>query len=317
MGSALRFAFGRIVALFATMLVASFVVYVGTYLAPGSPMAFLTGGRTLPPAAIEAINRQYHLDQPFFEGYYAWLVGALHGSFGTSIIYHVPVNSLIVGRLGITTALVVYAMLLILVWGVGSGVIAGLKGGTTDTAVGLFNSVGLAIPSFVTAILLIFLFSVTLGWFPVYGPGTGGIDRIWHLTLPALALALTTAAFVSRVTRSAIRSELASEHVDAAIIRGIPFRIVARRHVVRNALIPIVTVAGLTAASLIAGSVIIDQAFALGGLGSYLVTAVTQHDYPVVQGITMLLVLAFIVINTLVDATYPLIDPRIQLGRRK
>ena len=137
---------------------------------------------------------------------------------------------------------------------------------------------------------------------------------LWHLTMPAAALALAGTAYVARLTRTAATEELAREHVDTARSRGIPEPLVVRRHVLRNAMIPITTVSGLTIAGLIAGSVVVENAFALNGLGSYLVSSVEQKDFPVVQAIALLLVAAFVVINTIVDILYAVIDPRIRLS---
>jgi len=157
------------------------------------------------------------------------------------------------------------------------------------------------------------VFTLTLHWFPAIGAGSGFTDRLWHLTMPAVALALAGTAYVARLTRSATNEELGREHVDTARGRGVPEPLIIRRHVLRNALIPITTVAGLTVAGLIAGSVVVENAFALNGLGSYLVTSVEQKDFPVVQAIALLLVAAFVVVNTIVDALYGLIDPRVRV----
>ncbi len=311
-----RFLGGRALSLAGTLLVASVVVFGSLYLAPGSPLAFLTGGRSLSPEAIASITRQYGLDQPLPVRYIDWLGGLLHGDLGQSIVYHQSVGSLLGPRIATTFLLLACATLLIVLLGVGSGFAAGVRGGRVDAAISVLSSVGLAVPAFVAAIVLIAVFAAGLGWFPVLGPGDGLGDRLWHLTLPAVALALSSIAFVSRITRFATREELGSDHVEAALIRGIPRRTVLRRHVARNALVPVSTVVGLTSASLIAGSVVVDQAFALNGLGSSLISAVTDHDYPVVQAITLLMVLAFVLVNTVVDIAYPWIDPRITLGAR-
>ena len=165
-------------------------------------------------------------------------------------------------------------------------------------------------------IVLILVFSVNLGWFPATGEGEGVFGRIAHLTLPAVALGLTSMALVARVTRSSVRDELGREHVQTAVSRGIPFRLVLRRHVLRNAAIPITTIAGLTIASLIALSAIVERAFALNGLGAYLVEAAASKDFAVVQGISLVLVAAFVVTNMVVDLLYALLDPRVKLGSR-
>lgn len=310
----IRVVLGRLVGLVVTLFIASIVVFGGLYAAPGSPLGFLTGGRSLPPATLKAITAQYGLDQPLPERYLHWVGGALHGNFGESITYQQSVSSVLGPRLLTTLLLLALATLIITIVGVGAGVTAGVRGGVVDAVIGLASSLGLAIPAFIAAVLLIGAFAVGLHWFPVFGPGGGGgiTDRLWHLTLPAIALALASGAFVARITRAATREELVSDHVHTALLRGLPRRQVIRRHVVRNALIPITTVVGLTSASLIAGSIIVDQAFSLNGLGSSLVTGVNEHDYPVVQAITMIMVLAFVLINAAVDLTYSFIDPRLR-----
>jgi peptide/nickel transport system permease protein len=204
---------------------------------------------------------------------------------------------------------------LILVVGLLVGIGAGLRPGKVDASMMLAATAAMAVPAFVAAVVLITVFAVDAGWFPVFGSGRGFGDRLWHLTLPAAALALSAVAYVARLSRAAVRRELGSEHVQAAISRGLPRRSVLRRHVVRNAMIPIVTVAGLTVGGLIAGAVVVEQAFQLNGLGSYLVEAVGSKDFPVVQAICLILVAAFVVINTLVDILYSLLDPRIAVGR--
>jgi peptide/nickel transport system permease protein len=305
----------RLGGLVLTLLVSSFVVFSAVYLAPGSPIGFLTGGRSLSPETIRSIEAQYHLNDPFLTRYWDWLTGVLHGDFGKSIIFRQDVGPLISARVETTLLLVLMSAVLIIVVGVSLGAIAALRGGRTDTAILLGGSVGIAVPSFVAAIVLISVFAVNLGWFPVFGAGSGFGDRLYHLVLPAIALALSSTAFVARVTRTTMRAELAREHVETARTRGIPERLVVRRHVFRNALIPITTVGGLTVASLIAGSVVVEQAFGLNGLGQFLIQSVNAKDFAVVQAISLILVVAFVVVNTAVDVTYTLIDPRVATER--
>jgi peptide/nickel transport system permease protein len=311
----LMFAARRLLGLVLTLLVSSFVVFAAVYLAPGSPIGFLTGGRSLSPETIASIKAQYHLNDPFFTRYWDWLTGAIHGDFGKSIIFRQDVGPLISARVETTLLLVVMSAVVIIVVGVTLGAVAALRGGRTDTAILLGGSVGIAVPSFVAAIVLISVFAVNLGWFPVFGAGSGFGDRLYHLVLPAIALALSSTAFVARVTRTTMRAELAREHVETARTRGIPERLVVRRHVFRNALIPITTVGGLTVASLIAGSVVVEQAFGLNGLGQFLIQSVNAKDFAVVQAISLILVVAFVVVNTAVDVTYTLIDPRVATER--
>lgn len=312
----LRFLIRRVTMLVVTLLVASFAIYSAMYLAPGSPIAALTGGRTPSPEAIKVLEQRYHLNDPFFVRYVRWLGGALHGDFGRSIPLRQDVSTLIAQRIGTTIQLVLYASILIVVVGIGLGVLGGLKRGFADTVVIVVTTIGAAVPTFVAAIVLLSVFAVQLGWFPALGTGDGVFDQVKHLTLPAVALAFSAVALVARVTRTSVREELRREHVQTATSRGIPMRLIIRRHVLRNASIPITTVVGLTIASLFAASAIVERAFSLNGIGAYLIQAAASKDMAVVQGITLVIVTVFVVINTLVDVLYAILDPRVSLGDR-
>lgn len=311
-----RFLARRVAMLVATALVSSFVIFSALYLAPGNPIAVLSGGRTLPAASIKILEARYHLNDPFLTQYWLWLRGVLHGDFGISIALRENVSTLIASRVGMTAALVLYASLIILVIGIGLGIAAGLRPGLLDTSTLVFTAVSAAIPSFVAAIVLILLFSTNLGWFPSLGGGVGVWGTIHHLTLPAVALAVSSLGIVARVTRASVREEFGREHVQTAISRGIPYPQLVRRHVLRNAAIPITTVSGITIASLIAVAAVVERAFGLNGLGAYLVAAANSKDFAVVQGISLVLVTAFVLVNLLVDLLYALLDPRVSLGSK-
>lgn len=186
----------------------------------------------------------------------------------------------------------------------------------TDSAIVLGTTVAAAIPSFLAAVLLLSVFSVELGWFPSLGAGSGFVGRIEHLTLPAIALALSGLAIVARVTRVSVREEFESEHVETAFSRGMPGGKVVRRHVLRNAAIPITTVTGITITSLIALAAVVETAFSLQGLGATLVRAASEKDFALVQGVALVLVAAFLIANTAIDLVYGLLDPRVALGSR-
>ena len=287
--------------LVASLLVASFVIFAAMYLAPGNPIAALSGGRPLPPGSVHVLEQRYHLDEPFLAQYWYWLDNALHGNLGISITLQENVSTLIASRIWTTAGLVLYASLIIVVLGIGLGVVSGLRHGRFDTSTLVVTAVSAAIPAFVAAIVLIILFAVKLRWFPALGNGTGFLSDVRHLTLPAIALATASLAIVARVTRAAVRAEGDREHVQTAVSRGIPARWVIRRHILRNASIPITTVTGITVASLIAVAAVVEVAFSLNGLGSYLVQAAQSKDIAVVQGISLVLVTAFVVVNMLVD----------------
>lgn len=301
----------RLLALVGVLVVSSFLVFAAMYAAPGSPENFLVQGRTVTPEVLAAIRKQYSLDDPFFVRYWNWLLAVLQGDFGQSLTNRQEVGDLLANRLPTTLSLVALAAIIIVVLGVGLGIVAGLRDGVVDKVVLLGSTIGFAVPTFFAALLLMSVFSVGLGWFPVFGSGTGFVDRLWHLTLPAFALALPSAAVVARITRTAIREERDSEHSVMAIARGVPARIVQRRHVVRNSMLPVSTIVGVHIAGLIAGSFVVEYAFTLDGLGTLLVTAVQRKDFAVVQAIAIILVAGFGIINLLVDLLYAAIDPRV------
>ncbi len=309
-----RLLVGRLAGLLLTLAASSFLIFSSLYLAPGDPVATLSGGRALPPEAVQALRLQHHLDDPFLTRYLSWLGDLAHGDPGQSLTFSTGVADLIAARAVSTTLLVAMASVLIVGLGVTLGLVAGIRGGLLDTGVLLATVIGQAVPGFVAAIALIWLFAVQLGWFPAIGSGTGLAGRLQHLVLPAVALALAQLAYVARITRAAARDELGREHVETARARGLATSLIARRHVVRNALIPIVTVSGLTVAGLLATTVVVERAFNLDGIGSLLVEAVIRKDFAVVQAVSLLLVTAFVVVNTLVDLLYGVLDPRVRLG---
>ncbi|MFD9368837.1 ABC transporter permease [Streptomyces sp. NPDC060020] len=295
----------------ATLLVTSFLVFSSLFLAPGDPAAFLIKGRSPSPQELAEIRRQYGFDEPFLVRYWNWLEGVLHGDFGRSHLFHQDVSSVIWSRLPASLLLIGVAALMIAVVGIGSGVVGALRRGTrTDRILMLLVTVGAAAPAFVAALLLRSVLGVQLGWFPTIGNGAGVLDRLHHVVLPAAALSVTFVALVTRVTRSAMLDELRREHVEVALSRGTPRRTVIRRHVLRNALGPIVTVSGLLVSGMLVSTAIVETAFGMSGVGSLLVQSVDQLDFQVVQAIVLLVVAAFVVVNALVDLVHPLIDPR-------
>ncbi|MEV6008770.1 ABC transporter permease [Streptomyces sp. NPDC051976] len=306
----------RLLAMAATLLVTSFLVFSSLYLAPGDPVSFLVRGRSPSPAELAAIRKQYGFDQPFPLRYWHWLEGVLHGDFGRSYLFHESVGRVIWSRLPASLLLVGVSTLLIAVVGIGAGALGALRRGTrTDKAVLLSVTVGAAVPSFAAAIVLRSVFGVRLGWFPTIGNGSGFLDQLHHVALPAVALSVTFMSLVTRVSRTAMLDELGSEHVEVALSRGTPRWSVLRRHVFRNALGPIVTVSGLLVSGMLVSTAIVETAFGMSGIGSLLVQCVDELDFQVVQALVLLVVAVFVVVNTAVDLLYPLIDPRVTAGR--
>ena len=311
------YAMRRVLVSVPILIIATFVVFMMVS-ASGDPLSELrTRNPPPPPRTFQLEAHRLHLDEPLLTRYWHYITGViLHFDLGTSIQYREPVTTLISQRIGVTVDLVLYAAVLIILFGVGLGLLAGLRRGAIDNTVVTVSTVLAAIPSFVAAIVLISVFAVRLGWFPALGSGSGFGDTLKHLTLPAIALAASAVAIVVRVTRVTVRSELGQEHVQTAVSRGIPWRLVVRRHVLRNAAIPITTVLGITITSLFALSAVVEQAFNLNGIGAALVQAALNKDFGVVQGISLLLVGAFVIANAVVDLLYAVLDPRVAVGAK-
>lgn len=293
-----------------TIIVASFVIFAGLAASPGDPVAALVGSHPT-PRAIAIARAQLGLNKPLYLQYWWWLTGALHGEFGTSITYRMHVSTLIASRIPTTLFLVVYAAILVVVFGIGFGI---LGGGIRRLGPGIagLSAIGVGIPNFVFAGILVAIFALHYGWFPTFGAGSGFLGRLWHMTLPAIALAIGPAAYIAQVTRAAIFEEASSERVDAARGRGLSQTDVFRRHVLRNSLAPMVTVSALTVAGLISGAVVVENCFGIGGLGSLLLSSVTSKDYPVVEAVTLILLIIFVVTTALIDVVHKLLDPRLR-----
>src|SRR5215472_15637411 len=284
-----------------TLVAASFVLYTAVWLQPGNPLTLLLGTKAS-PAQYRYLAHKLGLDRPMPVRYWDWLTNAVHGNFGTSLVYKQSVAFL----------LVAYASVIILVIGVALGVIGGMSPRAAPVIAGL-NGLGVAIPGFVAAEMLTAVFAVKLGWFPVLGTGQGLAGRLQHLTLPAFALAIASIAYVSQITRAAVSTEEQSPHVETARGRGLSGARILRRHVLRNAAMPILTVSALTVASLLAGTLVVEYAFGLGGLGSLLDQSVQDKDSNVVLAIGLILVLVFVLTTTALDFLQYLMDPRLRL----
>ncbi|MET8981147.1 ABC transporter permease [Streptomyces sp. NPDC004539] len=297
----------------ATVLCASFLLFAVLALAPGDPVAQLLGPHAS-DSSRAAMRARLGLDDPMPERYWHWLTGALHGDFGTSLTYRQSVSDLLAPRLLTTLLLVGMAAVLILL----AGLVLGGIGGTSlrwRPLVNALTGLGIAVPAFIATTILISVFAVNLGWFPTSGAGNGFTDRLWHLTLPAVALSIGYAAYLAQLTSSAIGEEARADHVLTGRGRGLPRFWVFRRHILRNAALPIMTASGLTVAGLVAGSVVVEPAFGIDGIGSLLIKSVSAKDYPVVTAVSVLIVTVFVVVTTLLDAGQHLLDPRLRKGR--
>lgn len=299
------------------LLVLAFLVFALLAASPGTPIQTLLGTRPVTPELVASLREQHRLDEPFVAQFLHWLAGAVRLDFGQSISVQAgtPVADMIYGRMLLTTELAVYCLLLVLLIGVPLGVAAGMRHGrATDRSISLLATVGFGAPVHVLSIVLLYVFGVALGWFPVYGAGDGGFaDRVTHLTLPAVTLAIVLSAVVVRQTRAATLTVMRQDYLTFARLRGLSPGRVLFRYVLRNSAPPVVTSAGLLLIAPVSAGVFIEQVFSLPGMGSLLLSAVTAKDVPVVQGLALLLGAFVVVVNLLVDLLGLLLDPRVRL----
>ncbi len=304
----------RLAALVLTLLAAALVIFVVLEILPGDPAA-VTLGLNAAPEALAALRAEMGLDKPAVLRFFIWLGGLATGDLGQSYTYRVPVLQLIAERMAVTLPLALMAIALAMAIGIPLGMLAASRHGRlTDAGVMAFAQAGLAIPNFWFGLLLVLVFAVGLGWLPAGGfPGwQAGLGvSLKALLMPALALALPQAAIIARVTRSSMLDTLQEDFVRTARAKGLSEGTTMRRHALRNALIPVVTILGLQFSVLIAGAIIIENVFALPGLGRLVFQAIAQHDLIVVKDLVMLFAGLAILINFAVELLYGLIDPRL------
>ncbi|MBT3790358.1 MAG: ABC transporter permease [Alphaproteobacteria bacterium] len=306
----------RFLTFVATLLGASIVVFLVLEILPGDPSMTLLGADA-DEEAYAALRLKLGLDDPAFVRYFEWMWGMFHGDFGVSYAYSVPVMELVWGSLGLTVPLAMFAMAITVVVALGLGVFAASRHNKPgDYVIMTISQLGIAVPNFWFGILLILFFAVNLGWFKA-----GGFiqweDGIWlalkSLFLPAIALATVQAAILARTTRSAVLETFREDYVRTARAKGLTRSQTLWRHVLRNALIPVITVMGLQFANLLAGTIVIESVFSLPGLGKLVFQAIANRDMPVVKDIVLLLAGMVIVVNFIVDVTYAVIDPRLKV----
>lgn len=315
-GPVLAFIARRMAALVLLLVLISFLVFTLLYLAPGSAEQALLGTRPSSPELLASLRAQHNLDEPFLAQYALWLGNAVQLDFGESIRTGRTVLETIGARLPVTLFLGIYSFVIALVLGVPLGILAAVRRrSAVDRAVVALTVVGVSTPAFVSGVFLLYVFAVALGWLPSFGAGEGFLDRLWHLALPAAAMALIAMALLIRLTRTAMIGALEQDYVAFALARGVPMREVIVRFALRNALVPIVTAAGLMLNVVLTGTVLVEATFALPGLGSLLVEAVQNKDVPMLQGVAIVFAAITIFVNLLVDLAYLVVDPRIRFGR--
>jgi len=298
-----------------SVVLASLLVFSALLAIPGDPAEIILG-LDAAPAARSALRDQLGLNEPAPARYVAWAAGVLRGDLGESIVYQRPVAALIVDRLGVSVPLALGAALIAGLIALPLGVLAALRRGTwVDPVVTSLAQLGAAVPSFWLGLLFVLLFAVELGWLPAGGFSPWDRDpvaSVRSLILPMLALGLGQAAVMTRMTRSSMIEALAQDYVRTARAKGLPPARVTFGHALRNALVTLVTILGLSLTNVFIGSIVIEQVFALPGLGQLALTAIGTRDLPLVQGEILLYATTIIVLGFLVDVSYALLDPRIR-----
>lgn len=310
------FAVRRVLGMLGMLLVVSFAVFLLQDLAPGSLEDTLIDKRSRPsPERVAFIRERYRLDEPLVVRYAAWVGNAARFDFGESITGGQPVTTVLAQRAAITAQLVLLAFPIYLFCGIGLGVVAALRKDTlVDRGTVALALLAYSAPAFVSGLLLAFVFGAVLGWFPLFGPGDAGINRLTHLVLPAATVALASFGSLVKVTRASMIDQIEADYVTFARARGVPEPRIVLGKALRNGLIPIAAVGSNQLVGMITGVVLVEVVFALPGLGSLLVESVRKSNVPVVQGLTLLTAAAIILLNFGTDLLYRAIDPRVALG---
>ncbi len=304
----------RLISLCVSLAVASAVIFAVIEIAPGDPASFMLGINAQPDT-LAALRAELGLDRPKFERYVAWVTGMVQGNFGISYQFRTPVADMVADRLWVSLPLAIYALILSTLIAFPAGIYAATRRGKVgDVAVMGATQLGVAIPNFWFAMMLVVIFAIQLRWFSAGGFAgwQDPLQGLKSLTLPAIALALPQAAILARVMRSSLLEVLNEDYMRTARAKGLTRSQAVRRHGLRNALIPVLTIIGLQFSFLIAGGIIIEQVFFLPGLGRLIFQSISARDLIVVESVTMLLVFAVILVNFLVDLAYAWADPRLR-----
>ncbi|MGC8810778.1 MAG: ABC transporter permease [bacterium] len=316
----LTFLAKRFLILVATLFLVSGIIFLVLKVIPGDPAQIILGIEAS-PENLQQLRQKLGLDRPLIVQYGQWLWALFRGDFGHSLTYDLPVRALIISRLEVTIPLAIMSIFLAVFFALPLGIYAAVhRNRPGDYGVMVFSQLGLAIPAFWAGILLILLFAVKLQWFSA-GGFAPWLETPWgafkSLILPAVSLGLIRAAVLARMTRSCLLEALGEDYIRTARSKGLSENIVIYKHALRNALIPVITLAGLQMGELLAGAIVIENVFHLPGLGRLIFLAINQRDLPVVQGVGILIAFGIVLINFLVDIVYGLVDPRIRLRQKE
>tara|TARA_R110000737_G_scaffold58988_1_gene85447 strand:- start:550 stop:1497 length:948 start_codon:yes stop_codon:yes gene_type:complete len=314
----LRYTLTRLTSLILSLVAASVVIFAAIEVLPGDPASVMLGVNAQEDT-LAALRTELGLDQAPVERYLTWVSGMVHGDFGVSYTYRTPVAQMIVDRLQVSLPLALYALALTVLIAFPVGIwAASRRGSFADVSVMGLTQLGVAIPNFWFAMLMVLVFAINLQWFSAggfTGWGEGPLLAIKSLTLPAIALALPQASILARVMRSALLDTLSEDFIRTARAKGLTRRQALWRHALRNAMIPVLTIIGMQFSFLLAGGIIIENVFYLPGLGRLIFQAISARDLIVVESVVMLLVFAVVMVNFLVELAYAFVDPRLRVRR--
>lgn len=312
-----RFLGVRLLSSALVLLGVAVVVFALIQLVPGDPVRLALGTRYT-PEAYEALRAASGLDRPLWEQFFGYLGSAVTGDLGVSFRNGQPVTVTLLDRLPATVSLALVGLVIALILAVPAGIHSALREGRlSDVIVRLTSQFGVSIPDFWLGMLLISLFSVTLGWLPASGYVAFGTDPdgwLRQVFLPGLTVGLVAGAIMTRYIRAAVIDVASAGYVRTAVSKGLPRRVVTFRHIVRGALVPVLTIAGIQLATILGGVVVVEVVFAWPGLGRLVFEAVAARDYPLIQGAVLLVAVMFIAVNLIVDVLYAIADPRIRVS---
>lgn len=318
----LKYALARLLALVQVVVIMSIVIFALIYAMPGDPATVILGD-TATPEQIAELRGQLGLNQPVVFAYLEWAWQALQGNLGSSIFLREPVLAVLGERLIPTLSIAVLALCISLIIAIPLAVAAAQRrNGAANYTLTAVAMLGIAVPGFLLSLFFVRIFAVQLGWFPVAGyadPSDGLAEFLRYLVLPSVALGVVQVSIIGRITRSSMVETLAAAFIPVTRAKGVSPRRVLWAHALRNALVPVITVAAGSFGTLLAGAAVVETIFNIPGIGQLIVSSISRRDYPLIQGIVLVISLIFVVLNFLVDLLYPALDPRIRLssgGRR-
>lgn len=307
----------RTLGLLPTLLLVAVMSFIVMHLAPGDPAARMLGVRAT-ESRLEQLRADMGLDRPLVQQFFSWLAGAVRGDFGKSYVLDRSVARAMIHRLPVTITLALVGLVIALLLGIPTGVVAAIRRGSlVDQFLSVVAIIGVSVPSFWLALVLIFIFAMQLGVLPsgrYVAFSADVVQALRHLALPGLAMGVTSAALIARMSRSCMLDVLGQDYIRTARSKGLAEQRVVYRHALRNALIPVVTVAGITFGELLGGAVVLEEVFTLPGVGRLLIGAVNNRDYPIIQGVILTVALTYLLVNLGTDILYVYLDPKIKYG---